>query len=264
MKADIQKSVTEIIDKSGVEIDTEERQKIIDESIQTALEHIATSVSTAPLSEGSKYMRVWVRFGESPELPGVKQKRAALVAFTRKMKDATVEVRAGAWYDGRVVYTNQAVCEEGERFEEIVDATLRAIKGRAGVEDDPSIAAFLSIVELPEVTERVTDLTTPPGLLELVVSGDTKKAVERIREVEYGIICDMCRSDLDLVRIIVDAGQACDGVLASFAGQMARLANELPMIKQEAKSYAVHHANDLMEPYRFEAAQDKMTGWATW
>ncbi len=32
MKADIQKSVTEIIDKSGVEIDTEERQKIIDEA----------------------------------------------------------------------------------------------------------------------------------------------------------------------------------------------------------------------------------------
>lgn len=29
MKADIQKSVTEIIDKSGVEIDTEERQKIM-------------------------------------------------------------------------------------------------------------------------------------------------------------------------------------------------------------------------------------------
>ena len=264
MKADIQKSVIEIIDKSGVEIDTEERQNIIDEAVQIALEHIATSVSIAPLAEGSKYMQIWVRFGVPPELPGVKQKRAALVMFTREMKDATIEVSVGAWYDGRVVYTNRAVCNEGERFEYIFDATLRAIKVRAGVDDDPSIAAFLSIVELSEITERVTDLTTPPGLLELVVSGDTKKAVERIREVEYGIICDMCRSDLDLVRIIVDAGQACDGVLASFAGQVARLANELPMIKQEAKSYAVHHANDLLEPYRFEAAQDKMTGWATW
>ncbi|EFI6316369.1 hypothetical protein ABM108_003300 [Escherichia coli] len=264
MKEEFQKLVCDIIDKSGVEIDTEERQKIIDEAIQTALEHIATSVSAAPLSEGSKYMQVWVRFGESPELPGVKQKRAALVAFSREMKDATVEVSTGAWYDGRIVYTNQTVCDEGERFEDIVDATLRTLKVRAGVADDPSIAAFLSIVEQSEVTERVTDLTTPLGLLELVVSGDIKKAVERIREVEYGIICDMCRSDLDLVRIIVDAGQACDGVLASFAGQVARLANELPMIKQEAKSYAVHHANDLLDPYRFEAAQDKMTGWATW
>lgn len=264
MKEEFQKLVCDIIDKSGVEIDTEERQKIIDEAIQTALEHIATSVSAAPLSEGSKYMQVWVRFGESPELPGVKQKRAALVAFSREMKDATVEVSTGAWYDGRIVYTNQTVCDEGERFEDIVDATLRTLKVRAEVADDPSIAAFLSIVEQSEVTERVTDLTTPLGLLELVVSGDIKKAVERIREVEYGIICDMCRSDLDLVRIIVDAGQACDGVLASFAGQVARLANELPMIKQEAKSYAVHHANDLLDPYRFEAAQDKMTGWATW
>ncbi|HFI9472234.1 TPA: hypothetical protein ACGST8_001758 [Escherichia coli] len=264
MKEEFQKLVCDIIDKSGVEIDTEERQKIIDEAIQTALEHIATSVSTVPLSEGSKYMQVWVRFGESPELPGVKQKRAALVAFSREMKDATVEVSTGAWYDGRIVYTNQTVCDEGERFEDIVDATLRTLKVRAGVADDPSIAAFLSIVEQSEVTERVTDLTTPPGLLELVVSGDIKKAVERIREVEYGIICDMCRSDLDLVRIIVDAGQACDGVLASFAGQVARLANELPMIKQEAKSYAVHRTNDLLDPYRFEAAQDKMTGWATW
>ncbi len=40
MKADIQKSVTEIIDKSGVEVDTEGRQKIIDEAIETALEHM--------------------------------------------------------------------------------------------------------------------------------------------------------------------------------------------------------------------------------
>ncbi|MGD7730982.1 hypothetical protein ACQCY9_24615, partial [Escherichia coli] len=105
MKEEFQKLVCDIIDKSGVEIDTEERQKIIDEAIQTALEHIATSVSTVPLSEGSKYMQVWVRFGESPELPGVKQKRAALVAFSREMKDATVEVSTGAWYDGRIVYT---------------------------------------------------------------------------------------------------------------------------------------------------------------
>lgn len=38
MKEEFQKLVCDIIDKSGVEIDTEERQKIIDEAIQTALE----------------------------------------------------------------------------------------------------------------------------------------------------------------------------------------------------------------------------------
>lgn len=72
----------------------------------------------------------------------------------------------------------------------------------------------------------------------------------------------MCRSDLDLVRIIVDAGQACDGVLASFAGQVARLANELPMIKQEAKSYAVHHAQRFTGaiPVRSRSGQNDWLG----
>lgn len=68
MKEDIQKSVTEMIDKSGVEIDADERQKIVGEAIDAALEHIAQVLKTVSLAEGSSYMRVWVRFGESPEL----------------------------------------------------------------------------------------------------------------------------------------------------------------------------------------------------
>ncbi len=65
MKEDIQKSVTEMIDKSGVEIDADERQKIVGEAIDAALEHIAQVLKTVSLAEGSSYMRVWVRFGES-------------------------------------------------------------------------------------------------------------------------------------------------------------------------------------------------------
>ncbi|MDA4589962.1 hypothetical protein NY596_16010 [Enterobacter hormaechei] len=259
MKEDIQKSVTEMIDKSGVEIDADERQKIVGEAIDAALEHIAQVLKTVSLAEGSSYMRVWVRFGESPELPGIKQKRAALVAFMKKGENGSMEIRTGAWYDGRIVFTNYAQCLHGEELLSVVDITLRAIKNRAETEEDTACAAFLSIIELPEVMERSSELKTPPGLLDLVVNADTKKAVQRVREVEYGTICDMCHSDLDLVRIIVD-----DGVLASFAGQVVRLANDLPMVKQEAKSYAVHHANELLEPFRFEAAQGKMTGWATW
>ncbi|WBM73026.1 hypothetical protein OH773_21940 (plasmid) [Buttiauxella sp. WJP83] len=264
MKEDIQKSVIEMIDKSGVEIDEGERQKIIDEAISTSLEHIAKSVNTVPLIEGSTYMRVWVRFGDSPELPGIKSKRAALVSFMRKSEVGEREVRTAAWYDGRVVYSNFSKFNDDEELHDVLDITLRAIQSRAEADSDTACAAILSIIEQPEVTERTADLMTPPGLLDMVVSDDTKKAVDRIREVQYGIICDMCRSDLDLVRIVVDAGQACDGVLANFAGYVVRLSNELPMIKQEAKSYAVHHASDLLEPYRFDVAKDKMTGWATW
>lgn len=64
MKEDIQKSVTEMIDKSGVEIDADERQKIVGEAIDAALEHIAQVLKTVSLAEGSSYMRVWIRFGD--------------------------------------------------------------------------------------------------------------------------------------------------------------------------------------------------------
>ncbi|HBT7857933.1 TPA: hypothetical protein MCJ86_005517 [Klebsiella pneumoniae] len=77
-------------------------------------------------------------------------------------------------------------------------------------------------------------------------------------------MCDLCRSDLDLINVIVEAGRVCDGVLAHYASKISRLANEMPMLIQEAKSHAVHAANDLLTPYRYEAASDKMTGWATW
>ncbi|EBE2365398.1 hypothetical protein DHU27_24005 [Salmonella enterica] len=264
MKEDIQKSVVEMIDKSGVEIDADERQKIVGEAIDAALEHIAQVLNTVPLAEGSSYMRVWVRFRESPELPGIKQKRAALVAFMTKTENGSVDTHIGAWYDGRIVFTNYVKCPHGEVLTYIVDDTLQAIKEKVITEEEVACDAFLSIIETPEVKERVIDLITPPGLLNLIVERDIKKAVERIREVEYGLICDMCHSDLDLVRIVVDAGQACDGVLSCFAGKITRLANEMPMIEQEAKSYAVHHANDLLEPYRFETAKGKMTSWATW
>ncbi|XMM16036.1 hypothetical protein QM042_02530 [Escherichia coli] len=155
------------------------------------------------------------------------------------------------------------MCNEGEKFGDIVDATLRTLKVRAEVADDPSGVCSLCVVEQSEAAGRILNPKTARSLLELVVSGDIKKVIGRIREVEYGIICDMCRNDYGHGRGTVDAGQACDGGAGGFAGQVARLVNELPMIKQEAKSYAVHRTNDLLDPYRFEAAQDRMTVWAT-
>ncbi|EIX1536074.1 hypothetical protein MJ717_003973 [Cronobacter sakazakii] len=264
MKEEIQKAVLELISKSAVEIDDADRQTIVDEAISTALEHIAETINTVPLAKGTPYMNIWVRFGMSPELPGIGQKRAAMVAFTRRNPEGMKDVRVGAWYNGRIIFTNSIMCRPDEELENPINLTIKSVARRADVEDDAACAAFVSIMEQDDLEVRTTDLITPPGILDLVASGETNKAIARIREMEYGTICDMCRSDLDLVRIVVDAGQACDGVMANFSSMISRLANNLPMIKQEAKSYAVHHANELLAPYRFEAAQDKMTGWATW
>ncbi|HDK7366417.1 TPA: hypothetical protein PTW25_003928 [Cronobacter sakazakii] len=264
MKEEIQKAVIELISKSAVEIDNADRQAIVDEAIRTALEHIAETINTVPLAKGTPYMNIWVRFGMSPELPGVGQKRAAMVAFTRRNPEGMKDVRVCAWYNGRIILTNSIMCRPEEELENPINLTIKSVARRADVEDDAACSAFVSIIEQDDLEVRTTDLIMPPGIINLVASGETNKAIERIREIEFGTICDMCRSDLDLVRIVVDAGQACDGVMARFSSMIARVANNLPMIKQEAKSYAIHHANELLAPYRFEAAQDKMTGWATW
>lgn len=189
----------------------------------------------------------------APELPGVGQKRAAMVAFTRRNPECMKDVRVGAWYNGRIIFTNSIMCRPDEELENPINLTIKSVARRADVEDDAACAAFVSIMEQDDLEVRTTDLITPPGILDLVASGETNKAIARIREMEYGTICDMCRSDLELVRIVVDAGQACDGVMANFSSMISRLANNLSMIKQEAKSYAVHHANELLAPYRFQS-----------
>ncbi|OXK46512.1 hypothetical protein CDL38_14655 [Escherichia coli] len=58
--------------------------------------------------------------------------------------------------------------------------------------------------------------------------------------------------------------KACDGVMAEFAWKVVRIANELPMIEQEAKSYATNHVTELLVPYRLESNQRKMVSWGSW
>ncbi|AXX00433.2 hypothetical protein [Cronobacter sakazakii] len=40
-------------------------------------------------------------------------------------------------------------------------------------------------MEQDDLEVRTTDLITPPGILDLVASGETNKAIARIREMEY-------------------------------------------------------------------------------
>lgn len=271
MKTDIEKVVVELIEKSGVDLEADNQRQIVEDSTNLALEHVARSITTLPLTPESEYLNIWMRFANSPELPGVKQKRAALVGFSRVIEDGAVEVRLGAWYDGRIISSNYSTCDSNyatcggkENIKAFIDRTVHDIQKRVDTNDDIASAAFLNIIEQPEVEERQTVLKTPQGLFELLISGDKDKTVEFVRNAEFTTICEMCNSDLDLLHLVVDVGRACDGILAEFAWQIARLSNSIPMLKQEAKSYAINHANGLLEPHRYEAAQTKMTGWATW
>lgn len=106
MKTDIEKVVVELIEKSGVDLEADNQRQIVEDSTNLALEHVARSITTVPLTPESEYLNIWMRFANSPELPGVKQKRAALVGFSRVIEDGAIGVRLGAWYDGRIISSN--------------------------------------------------------------------------------------------------------------------------------------------------------------
>lgn len=262
MKEDIEQAVLEMSKKSGVELGEGELESIIDASFNTASEHISNALSCIPLKEGATHTSVLVWYAKTPEMPGTVQKRVALVAFIVPSLETGMGpvARFGAWYDDKIIFSNCYQMESREMLEHSVDVTLIAVESKCETVGE----AFVSVMTSPDVEKRHVDLVAPPGLLEMIVSGDYNKAIARVRELDYGRICDLCRSDLDLINVIVEAGRVCDGVLAQYASQISRLANEMPMLIQEAKSHAVHAANDLLTPYRYEAASDKMTGWATW
>lgn len=172
-------------------------------------------------------------------------------------------MQVGAWLDGRVIYTNTVFClSNDETIEAAIQEAVLAMRSSGLMKNN--YEEYLRSISGEKTLSLKADFVTPKNLLEVLINKGANSAVNVIRESEYASLWDMCKSQLDLVHIVVDAGKACDGVMAEFAGKMVRIANELPMIKQEAKSYATNHVTELLAPYRLESDQRKMISWGSW
>ncbi|EEX1657640.1 hypothetical protein ACUAWQ_004246 [Escherichia coli] len=260
MKEEIKRLACNIIDKTGLEISESNRLDIIEKAVNTAMDHIATRLVEIPLP-GLPYLKVKLCVWGEP----AHARRSALVVFVRKENLRTLKVQVGAWFDGRVIYTDTIICPPGdEHIEAVIRESIRAMRSLALLEDKQNFEDYLLSVKAEPTLSLKADFVTPTNLLEVLINKGANDAVNLIRESEYSTLWDMCKSQLDLVHIIVDAGKACDGVMAEFAGKMVRIANELPMIEQEAKSYATNNVTELLAPYRLESDQRKMISWGSW
>lgn len=260
MKDEIQKLACDIIDKTGLEISEGSRLDIIGKAVNTAMNHIAARMDEIPLP-GLPYLKVELHVWGEPSCA----RRSALVVFISKENPLSLKVQVGAWFDGRVIYTDTIICPPGdEHIEAVIRESIRAMRSLALLEDKQNFEDYLQSAKAEPTLNLKADFVTPTNLLDVLINKGASDAVNVIRESEYSTLCDMCRSQLDLVHIVVDAGKACDGVMAEFAGKMVRIANELPMIEQEAKSYATNHVTELLVPYRLESNQRKMISWGSW
>ncbi|NZC99641.1 hypothetical protein H0O64_08835 [Escherichia coli] len=260
MKDEIQKLACDIIDKTGLEISESNRLDIIEKAVKTAMDHIATRLVEIPLP-GLPYLKVKLHVWGEPSCA----RRSALVVFISKENPLSLKVQVGAWMDGKVIYTNTVFCASNDSIiEEAIQESLLTMHSLVLLEDKQNYEEYLRSIKGERTLSLKADFVTPKNLLEVLLNKGANDAVNVIRESEYASLCDMCKSQLDLVHIVIDAGKACDGVMAEFAGKMVRIANELPMIEQEAKSYATNHVTELLAPYRLESNQRKMISWGSW
>ena len=258
MKDEIQKLACDIIDKTGLEISESNRLDIIEKAVKTAMDHIATRLVEIPLP-GLPYLKVELHVWGEPSCA----RRSALVVFISKENPLSLKVQVGAWMDGRVIYTNTVFClSNDETIEAAIQEAVLAMRSSGLMKNN--YEEYLRSISGEKTLSLKADFVTPKNLLEVLLNKGANDAVNVIRESEYSTLWDMCKSQLDLVHIVIDAGKACDGVMAEFAGKVVRIANELPMIEQEAKSYATNHVTELLAPYRLESNQRKMISWGSW
>lgn len=123
MKDEIQKLACDIIDKTGLEISESNRLDIIEKAVKTAMDHIATRLVEIPLP-GLPYLKVKLCVWGEP----AHARRSALVVFVPKENLRTLKVQVGAWFDGRVIYTDTIICHPGdEHIEAVIRESIRAM-----------------------------------------------------------------------------------------------------------------------------------------
>lgn len=258
MKDEIQKLACDIIDKTGLEISEGSRLDIIGKAVNTAMNHIAARMDEIPLP-GLPYLKVELHVWGEPSCA----RRSALVVFISKENPLSLKVQFFNDTATTEIYTNTVFClSNDETIEAAIQEAVLAMRSSGLMKNN--YEEYLRSISGEKTLSLKADFVTPKNLLEVLINKGANSAVNVIRESEYASLWDMCKSQLDLVHIVVDAGKACDGVMAEFAGKMVRIANELPMIKQEAKSYATNHVTELLAPYRLESDQRKMISWGSW
>lgn len=90
---------------------------------------------------------------------------------------------------------------------------------------------YLCLISGEKILFLKVDFVILKNLLEVLFNKGVNDVVNVIRESEYVFFCDMCKSQLDLVYIVIDVGKVCDGVMVEFVWKVVRIVNELLMIE---------------------------------
>lgn len=182
---------------------------------------------------------------------------AAIVSFISRMGDSPV-THTAAYYNGYIVQT-QTVLEELHhddlwKFVEFMDEKCESVESSSAINE---LWATSAVGE-----DNTAIMSVPEGMVDLVLEG-RGTATKAANEKNFPALMKLTGGDRRKQDIINACSSACDGVMGEYERRLVKMSNEMPMMMQEAKSYALHTAEELLKPFR-DRQHAVMSGWGSW
>jgi len=258
MNPTITHEVTKAIRDTRLPLSEEEFDSVVSQAIQAGADRIATAEAGKLLLADYPYLSVTLVIGEAdvPRFSNEPLRHAAIVSFVSRMGETPV-THTAAYYNGNIVQTNTV-------FKELHSAELwEFVKVMADkCESRESVAAIERLWSESRSKIATAVLRVPEGMSDYVLEG-RGTAVQAANEKNFPAMMELTGGDRRKQEMINACSCACDGVMGESERRLVKLSNEMPMMMQEAKSYALHSVEELLKPFR-DRQNTVMSGWASW
>ena len=258
MHPNITHEITKLVRDSKLPLSEEEFDSVVVQAIQAGADRIATAEAGKLLLADYPYLTVTMVVGDvRPSVGNEAPRCAAIVSFISRMGDSPV-THTAAYYNGYIVQT-QTVLEELHhddlwKFVEFMDEKCESVESSSAINE---LWATSAVGE-----DNTAIMSVPEGMVDLVLEG-RGTATKAANEKNFPALMKLTGGDRRKQDIINACSSACDGVMGEYERRLVKMSNELPMMMQEAKSYALHTAEELLKPFR-DRQHAVMSGWGSW
>lgn len=258
MHPNITHEITKLVRDSKLPLNEEEFDSVVVQAIQAGADRIATAEAGKLLLADYPYLTVTLVIGKvQPRVGNEAPRCAAIVSFISRMGDTPV-THTAAYYNGYIDQT-QTVFEELHRDDLWRFIEYMEEKG----ESLESLAAIKEVWATSTLSDENTAIMkVPEGMVDLVLEG-RGTATKALNEKNFPALMDLVWGDRRKLDIINACSSACDGVMGEYERRLIKMSNEMPMMMQEAKSYALRTAEELLKPFR-DRQHAVMSGWGSW
>lgn len=257
MNPSIIHDVTKAVRDAKLPLSEEEFDSIVEQALKAGAERISTASTGRLVLPEYPYLTISMCVGEIPHrLGSAPPQTSAIVGFVNRMRDEPV-THIAAYHNGYVVHAQTFMRElepkDYGQFLQVLD--LRC-------ESPESVDSIMRLWLEHRSRTKTTTLQVPTDMVDHILEG-RGTAIKVANEKNFSQLMELTSGDRSKQDIINGCSSACDGIMGEYERNLVRLSNEMPMMMQEARSYALNTVEELMKPFR-DRQHASMSGWASW